>query len=269
MRIARLLGLSSIDEDLLAVAGDRWESWVTSSDGALEGTADLAGLPDWLWDAEPAQADRVLVHLAFLAARDGEDDLAAAGVLAWVLLPGAQAIVRTLSRSSTVIDEIVAAQLWLQVRTFPWRGGRRVAANILWATRNQVRLELGLRPPADPSWRHVVVVDPTTLGWQSLEVAKPPKTQAPELTLRRLLRRACRDDVINSIDRDLLLNLAEVAGQLGCRRTGTAAGLLGNTACEHVAREWGCTPRTIRRRARRILNDLRAAYNTANTPMSA
>ena len=106
------------------------------SDGALAGASDLAGLPDWLWHATPAEADRALLHLAFLAARDGGDDLAAAGVLAWVLLPGAQAIVRALARTTSVIDEVVAAQLWVQVRTFPWRTGHRVATNILWSTRN-------------------------------------------------------------------------------------------------------------------------------------
>lgn len=269
MRIARLLGLSSIDEELLVMAGARWESWVARSDGALDGAPDLVGLPDWLWDATPAEADRVLVHLAFLAARDGEDDLAAAAVLAWVLLPGAHSIVCSLARATPVVDEVVAAQLWVQVRTFPWRKGRRVAANILWSTRNQVRLELGLRASADLTWRHVVVVDPTTPGWQTLEVVRPHQAQAPEVTLRRLLRRACHEDVINWIDRDLLISLAEAAGQLGCSRTGTASGLLGNTACEHVAREWGCTPRTVRRRARRILNDLRSAYNCASKAIPA
>ena len=239
MKIATLLGVSSMDEDLLVLARQRWESWVAISEGALDGTPDLPGLADWLWDASPDDADRVLVHLAFLAAHDGADDVAAAAVLSWVLLPGAQAIVRALSRTKCVIDEVVAAQLWVQVRTFAWRTGHRVASNILWSTRNEVLADIGLRTPGDLVWRNVVLIDPTTLSWQSLAVERAPAQRPPDGELLRLLNRACREKVITTVDRDLLIDLAKAAARLGCSRNRSAAGMLGNTACEDVAHAMG------------------------------
>src|SRR3546814_16997174 len=83
------------------------------------------------------------------AAPDGGDDIAAAAALAKCLLPGVCRLAGWLSTlpprevfrdSQPVaagswsaverIDELVASQLWLEVRNFAWRRLRKVAANI-------------------------------------------------------------------------------------------------------------------------------------------
>ena len=92
---------------------------------------ELADLPAWLRAADWAEADRVLLALAQLSAPDGGDDVAATAALAWVLLPGASLLAFRLGRLSRRIDEILAAQLWVEARTFPWQRGHKVAANIL------------------------------------------------------------------------------------------------------------------------------------------
>ena len=55
----------------------------------LPGVDQPAARDRWLRDADPAAADDVLGGLAQLAAADGGDDVDAAKVLAWVLLPAA------------------------------------------------------------------------------------------------------------------------------------------------------------------------------------
>ena len=69
--------------------------------------------------------------LSGLAAQHDGDDVAAAAALAWLLVPGACLLANRLATLSPVVDELVAAQLWIQARTFGPGGGRRVAASIL------------------------------------------------------------------------------------------------------------------------------------------
>jgi hypothetical protein len=61
--------------------------------------------------------------LATLAAADGGNDVAAAAALACALMPGACILANRLRTLAVQIDQIVAAQLWVEVRTFPWLGG--------------------------------------------------------------------------------------------------------------------------------------------------
>ena len=107
-------------------------------------------------------SDEVLLALAMLAAPDGGDDIAAAAALAKCLLPGACRLAGWLStlpprevfRDSQPVmagawsavervNELVASQLWIEVRTFPWRRRSKVAANILINTRVGVLREVG------------------------------------------------------------------------------------------------------------------------------
>jgi hypothetical protein len=78
-----------------------------------------------------------------LGPSSGGDDLAAASVLAWALI--ACALAHRLHALSPNIDELVAAQLWLEVWSFPWHRLHKVAANILTNTRAAVRRECGVR----------------------------------------------------------------------------------------------------------------------------
>ena len=111
--------------------------------------------------ADPERADEVLVALAEASAPDGGDDVERDGALAWLLLPGACRMASMLSRYSARIDEVVAAQLWIEARGVNWRTGRAVAANGLMNTRKGVLRDLGIpsRHQSGWAWSLVTLVD--------------------------------------------------------------------------------------------------------------
>src|SRR4051812_29221968 len=91
--VAGQLGLDGLDSELLLQAADGWSRW-SAEDDRLQPVADLGGLRSWLRVADPVRADGVLQALAWLASPWGGDCVAAAGALAWALLPGACSVAR-------------------------------------------------------------------------------------------------------------------------------------------------------------------------------
>src|SRR5690606_16742357 len=104
---------------------------------------ELVDLPAWLV-AHPGERNEVLSALSALAAQQDGDGDAAAAALAWLLIPGGCLLAGRLAALSPVIDQLVAAQLWIEVRTFGPGRGRRVAATILRNTRKGVLRDLGV-----------------------------------------------------------------------------------------------------------------------------
>ena len=261
MGVAEQLGLGSTSSGWLRDAAARWPDWVARHE-VLAAVEDVRGLREWSRQARPAEVDDVLVALAEIAAVDGGDDVAAAAVLAWVLLPGACTVAHRLRWVSPRIDELVAAQLWIQVRTFPWRRLRKVAANILMNTRAGVLREGGVASQTgrvDRTWARTSTVDPAELG--SIYPDTPSNRVDDAATeLLEVLEWACAHDVITIQDRELLLGLVEAAGGAGTRRTGRGhGGFMANDVSARVARAWGIAPVTVRRRARRSMAALAAA----------
>jgi hypothetical protein len=239
-----------------------WAAWVDQFP-RLARAGDFHALRGWLAAAEPAEADEVLHILATLGSPSGSDDLAAASVLAWALLPGACALAYRLRGLSPRIDELVAAQLWLDVRSFPWHRLRKVAANILANTRTAVLRECGARSQtkrADRVWADIHLVDPSASFWNRHAAGLDAVPSAAD-ELLALLDSACAANIITHADRTLLLWLVEAAGRCGISRTGRGnAGLMSNTASAQVAVQAGLSPITVRRRARRIIDALAAAH---------
>ena len=143
MSVAQQLGLTEPYGDLMVCAGERWGRWRCTRP-VLDVCEDLQGLRDWVRQAEPHDANQVLLALGELGAVDGHDDPAATTALLWLLLPGAVGIARSLQPLSTRIDELVAAQLWICARTLSWSKGIWVAATVLMNTRREVLTDLGL-----------------------------------------------------------------------------------------------------------------------------
>ena len=142
MSVQTQLGLHDEGNGLLAHAGQNWASWADRFP-CLWGIGGVASLRAWLRAAVPAEADEVLHVLVSLASPSGGDDASAAAMVAWALLPGASVLAQRLRTLSPRIDEVVAAQLWIEIRTFPWRRLHKVAANILANTRTGVLRECG------------------------------------------------------------------------------------------------------------------------------
>jgi len=258
MSVAVQLGLQDDDCRLLLLAKQSWKSWSDSFPCLLR-VGGVESLRGWLTAAEPEAADEVLHALVTLASPSGDDDLAAATVVALALLPGASALAHRLETLSPHIDELVAAQLWVEIRTFHWQRLTKVAANILANTRTGVLRECGVRSQlarVDRAWSSARPVDPMAIFWTGLAAAEdsPPPAVDELLDVFDWARAA---NLISSSDQSLLLSLAEAADAQATTRSGRGrGGLMANDVSTEVAVQWGISPVTVRRRARRALTAL-------------
>ncbi len=308
MSVGDQLGLDD-NSELLDQARQKWPAWVAADPrlGVVEKFDDLRA---WLPSVDSSASDEVLLALAMLAAPDGGDDIAAAAALAKCLLPGACRLAGWLSTlpprevfrdSQPVvagswsaverIDELVASQLWIEVRTFKWRRLRKVAANILINTRVGVLREVGdffHVSRADRTWANTTLVESFSTGdldasdgaaWSKGELPTEPVAGAlrhrPEILadagseqeepsateeLLELLAWACENQVISAADRYLLLCLVDEADRIETRNlTRGYGGLLSNEVSSRVAPRIGVSEATVRRHGSRTVRALAAA----------
>jgi hypothetical protein len=292
MSVSTQLGLDG-DSELLEQARTRWATWV-SVDGRLGVVNTFDELPSWLRTADWEAADEVLLALAMLAAPDGGDDVAAAGALAKCLLPGACMVAARLSRLSpaghgpserqpatatptAIVDQMVASQLWIEVRSFPWRRLRKVAANILQNTRAGVLRECGASTQVrrvDRTWANTDPAESLTTGQTeriyfhpecpppinhgrpagfTLDMLASPEAdgELPSAVaeLGELLTWACEHQVISPRDGHLLLCLVDEASRVEVGRSRGCGGLLSDELATRVAPRLGVSGATVRRRA--------------------
>lgn len=261
MSVATQLGLHDPDTDLLAAARARWPRWGRQHP-CLRVREDLLEVPAWTRAAPAGHVDPVLLVLAELSAVDGGDDPAATGALAWLLLPGASGLAANLARVSHRIDEVVAAQLWIEARTFNWRDGHKVAANILMNTRKAVLRDLGITfTAADRAWSTTAPVENIA---EVIPLRPPQQTPGEAAAAHRvhaLLADATTGGLLTGPEGRFLLDLATAAGHHECGRDRRGyAGLLGDTTCDTVASRWGVSRSTVVRRAKRNLTALRLVH---------
>lgn len=308
MSVGDQLGLDD-NSELLDQARQKWPAWV-ATDPRLGVVDNFDDLRSWLPTVDHEESDQVLLALAMLAAPDGGDDIAAAAALAKCLLPGACRLAGWLStlpprevfRDSQPVmagtwsavervDELVASQLWIEVRTFKWRRLRKVAANILINTRVGVLREVGdffYVSRADRTWANTTLVESFSTGdltsadggaGYSAEMPtervtgalfhRPeiladagPEQEEPTATeeLLELLAWACDHQVISPADRYLLLCLVEEADRVETRRLARGyGGLLSNEVSSRVAPRIGVSEATVRRHGSRTVRALAAA----------
>lgn len=308
MSVGDQLGLDD-NSELLDQARQKWPAWV-ATDPRLGVVDNFDDLRSWLPTVDREESDQVLLALAMLAAPDGGDDIAAAAALAKCLLPGACRLAGWLStlpprevfRDSQPVmsgtwsavervDELVASQLWIEVRTFKWRRLRKVAANILINTRVGVLREVGdffYVSRADRTWANTTLVESFSAGdltsadggaGYSAEMPtervtgalfhRPeiladagPEQEEPTATeeLLELLAWACDHQVISPADRYLLLCLVEEADRVETRRLARGyGGLLSNEVSSRVAPRIGVSEATVRRHGSRTVRALAEA----------
>jgi hypothetical protein len=277
MGVAELLELPGVHSERLLEAEQRWEEWAEDWPilGRIDGTRDLRA---WTKRVGPAMADEGLHALAAIAAHDGGDDPAAAAALSWTLLPSAVLMAHGLRAVSPDIDHVVASQLWIEIRSFPWRRLRKVAANILLNTRSAVLAECGVSlhvRRVDPAWARTHIVDSTAPIWNrpALQLTDPLSESTfldEKAELAHVFEWAIGEEVITEEERVLLLDLVAQAYLTSTRssRRG-AAGLLANELTAQVAARRGVAATTVRRRARRSLDALAAACATDGFRLSA
>lgn len=258
MSVAQELGIISNDgHDDFAGTPQSLREWVSEHTDRLP-AGDLGTLRRWLQDSDSELVDAFLLSLARSAALDGGDDPMAAKLLVWALLPGAARLARQLRSLSPAIDHLVAAQLWLEARQFPWRTRRRVAVSILRQTRNGILTDCEVPSRlrrTDPTW---YLVTPKQTELSQVPVDDHPANAAEELLL--LLDWAVDQEVITAEDKSLVLRLVEAAERdQEAHRSCSMGGLLAHSVSGAVADELGVAARTVRRRATRCLRALAEA----------
>lgn len=234
-----------------------WPAWVELHPG-LAAVGDPAGLRAWLRSAGPAEVDEVLFDLAVLAAVDGGDDLDAARTLAWVLAPAASVLAGRLTVHAGDADHAVASELWLAVRSFPWRRLRKVAANTLGRVRTAVLVDRGVGREArrlDPTWSRSDWLEDLEQPEALVADADPPAW----VVLDRLLAEGISQSVITPDERLLLLGLADELDRHPEAHPRGRGGFMATAVCQAVGSRLGCSVRTVRRRAKRALDALAGA----------
>ena len=235
-----------------------WPSWA-SRQPALARVTEPCRLRQWLRTAGVVEADEVLYGLAWLASIRGGDDPDAARVLAWLLVPGASFLAHRLQTLCNEIDHVMAAELWVLVRTFPLHR-RNVVGNLMWDLR--ARVLAACEAPATLQRRERIWYE-TLTGLEADTTARQIAALEPSSMeeLVDVLDWACAARVIAPADRDLLLLLIEASQDLTPRR-GANQGVLANEATARAAGRLGVCDRTVRRRARRTIRALSAAASS-------
>ena len=242
------LGVADLAQGL-AEARQLWQDWVEQDPRLASAPAD-DGLRDWLMLVGIDAADEVLHALVQIGSPSGRDCRAAAWVVAWALLPGAIAVARR-APAGPETDALVASQLWLEIRQFPWWRHQKVAGNVLANVRSVLAREGMLKRP---SWAERRTVPTDRLPEQQ------PQQVSPHEELSDVLSWGEQVGLIGSGDRLLLASLVEQTDRVGVRticRSGQ--GLMSASALAETAAEFGLSPGTVRRRARRSIDALASA----------
>jgi hypothetical protein len=218
---------------------DRW----AAEEPALAGigsTAELAAVVHTGGDR--VRSDEILGALVRLGAADGGDEGDAVLLLLHLLGNGARALALRLRDLSPDIDALVAGELTLQIRGFPWRRRRRgYAASLLMDSRRALLREL--KPYG--SRMGVLLVDPVSAGEVAggglLDVSAAGEDD--DLDVVDLLLWAERTGIVDADEVALLVEMATI----------------GRGAPREIAARRGLHERTVRKRRTRALEALRAA----------
>src|SRR4029453_6891913 len=128
LSVVEQLGVADLARGL-AEARQLWQDWVEQQP-RLAAAPAVDGLRDWLMLVGIDAADEVLHALVQIGSPSGRDCRPAAWVVAWALLPGAIAVARR-APAGPETDALVASQLWLEIRQFPWCRHQKVTGNVL------------------------------------------------------------------------------------------------------------------------------------------
>lgn len=242
----------------------RWSSWV-ATEPVLAGLKSLYEVAAIVEDrGDPGRGDALLAALVRLGAVDGGNDHDAAQAVALLLTNGAGRLARQLSNLSDDIEELVAGQVWLQIREFPSRRRRRaIAQNILLDARRALLRDLGVDTASRGRGIVVILVDTPAVGAATARRSGTFANHDPgvglgdELTLLAVLEWATGKGVVTDQDAAILLELASV------EVAGTVRGLNSAAEIRAVALRRGVNEKTVRRsrdRAVGCLVSARAAY---------
>ncbi len=257
MSLVRFFG--QLQEQATAVdESGRWARWV-AGEPALSAAGSAAELGQLVTDrSDPARANEFLHALVRVGSVDGGDDEVAATFVASLLVPGGDRMARSLWSLGGEVEQIVAGQLWIQVRVYPWRvRPRAVAKNILMETRRAVLADFGAATPVGVP---LVPLPPLELKevieQRTADLTTEP---SPDQVLLNVLVWARARGVLTDAAATLLWDLVVLAcdsvqcGGLPWMARGTGS----LDAATRVADTRGLTARSVRRQRDRAVSALR------------
>ncbi len=263
MPIEQFVGRADEQGQLTDDSG-RWDVWVQAQPGLAQ-VASAAALVDVAHDRDqPERANELLLALVRVGSADGGVDEAAATFVVALLAPGGNRIIRNLTTLGPEIADIVAGQLWLQVRDYPWRDKpRAVAKNVLMDTRRAVLRDYGASTHRRAALVPISSPDDVSRGDHALERVTFEQ-QVPDLALLQLLVWATAWRVLRPRDAALLWDLVLVDADL---RTTTSkplshGGAGSKRAAARFADDRGVTMRHVRRQRDLAVSALRGASDT-------
>lgn len=238
-------------------ASGAWRAWADAQP-VLGEFASAAALGQVVThQGQQARANELLFALVRVGSADGGVDPKAATFVASLLMPGGDRIIRSLSSLGPDVDAIVAGQLWIQVRAYPWGDRpRAVAKNILMETRRAVLADYGA---ATARRSCLVPVAPPELT-EAIDRGPTPVTdvQVADLALLGLLAWARARGVLAREDAWLLWELVLATDdEPDPPLAGLGRGVTSLRAGVRVATARGLTPRTVERRRDRAVARLR------------
>jgi len=260
MPIEQFFGRADEQAQLTDDSG-RWGMWVQAQPG-LGQVPSAATLVELIHDrAQPKRANELLLALVQVGSADGGADEAAATFVAALLAPGGNRIIRNLTTLGPDVADIVAGQLWLQVRDYPWRAKpRAVAKNVLMDTRRAVLRDYGASTQRRAALVPIPSPDDASRGDHALERVTFD-AQVPDLALLQLLVWATAWRVLRPQDAALLWDLVLVDADLRTTITKPLShgGAGSKRAAARFADDRGVTSRHIRRQRDLAVSALRGA----------
>jgi hypothetical protein len=249
LSVVEQLGVADLAQGL-AEARKLWQDWV-EQDPRLASAPAVDGLRDWLMLVGIDAADEVLHALILIGSPSGTDCRPAAWVVAWALLPGAIAVARR-APAGPETDALVASQLWLEIRQFPWRRHQKGCGQR--AGEHAICSRSGRNAEA------IIVARAANRADRKVAEQQLHKQVSPSEELIDVLSWAEQIGLIGSGDRLLLSSLVEHTDWLGVRTAcRSGQGLMSASALAETAAEFGLSPGTVRRRARRSIDTLASA----------
>lgn len=236
----------------------RWRRWVGAAP-ALGDVSSAYALGEVVTDRmQQARANELLYALVRVGSVDGGADESAVTFVAALLVPGADRLVRSLCSLGSDVAAMVAGQLWIQVREYPWRSRpRAVAKNTLLETRRAVLADYGATAPARAML--VPLAPPELVTAVEGRAPMPVDERGPDVELIEVLAWARNRGALTRQDAALLWELVLLAcdEQSSGWAAGMARGVSSVYAGERVAAAWGVNPRSVRRRRDRAVRALR------------
>jgi hypothetical protein len=231
----------------------RPQRWATSP--ALRDLTSIEQLRIWTAPGDPARADDVLGALVRLAATHADAD--ATLVLLHLLWPGAARVAARFRHLCPDPEGLVAGQLAIQIRRFPFGRRRRAhAMSLLRDTQQEVWRELRPHRADRPAHLSERLVDPLDdAKHAAADYGQPGLLDTPytdpadldDLDLVDMLLWARRTGAVDPVDLAVLIELEYARERPDL-----------DTPQQYVARARGCTVRTVQRRRDRALAALRA-----------